>query len=87
MSGVTFHFYSFSKIVTDGNKSFENGSDDNQLNKNGLGGNESNEMDENPYWKRHVDRLSGDYSLAFHFTAVVYLVKTIFYVFTNTNFK
>jgi hypothetical protein len=28
---------------------------------------------ENHYWKIHVDRHSGESSLAFHFTAVVYL--------------
>ena len=30
------------------------------------------ETDSNRYWEVHVDRLSGDYSLAFHFTAVAY---------------
>ena len=34
---------------------------------------EREEEDSNHYWKVHVDRLSGESSLAFHFTAVVYL--------------
>ena len=31
-----------------------------------------NSSEDNRYWEVHVDRLSGDYSLAFHFTAVAY---------------
>ncbi len=32
----------------------------------------TDDSDENRYWESHVDRFSGDYSLAFQFTAVAY---------------